>query len=284
MKKYILLLLSAAFFVSFYFADTVKQIATKKIWETSGLATPESVCFDSIRNQFYVSNINGKPSAKDGNGFISKLDSLGNIITLKWLDNLNAPKGLAICGNKLFVADITELLEIDISKGKILKKHKIKKAKFLNDVTCDNEQNVYISDTAANCIFRLHEGNVSCWLKDKKIKKPNGLLFLNNKLFIGNFGNGAFLYYDFQNKKIISVASNKTGIDGIADCGDGEFLVSDWNGKIEKITKKGDLLPLLNLTKQGENAADIFYLKNKKLLLIPTFFGNKIIAYKIKEN
>jgi len=63
MKKYFLLLLSAAFFVSFYFADTIKQIATKKIWETSGLATPESVCFDSIRNQFYVSNINGKPSA-----------------------------------------------------------------------------------------------------------------------------------------------------------------------------------------------------------------------------
>jgi len=210
------------------------------------------------------------------------LDNTGKIVSLKWIDGLNAPKGLAICGNKLFVADIDELVEIDIPEQKIRQKYKSKKAKFWNDVACDSE-NVFISDTATNCIFRMKNGNISCWLKDRKIKKPNGLLLQNDALYIGSFADGSLFKFDFKTEKTTTIGSNNRGIDGLADFGDGNFLVSDWQSRIDFLASNGELKTVLNLKKQGENAADILYLPKRKLLLIPTFFGNKIIAYKIKE-
>ncbi|MFY9151982.1 MAG: hypothetical protein WAO52_08210 [Prolixibacteraceae bacterium] len=55
-----------------------------KIWTSpEGLRTPESVLFDSVTNQIFVSNINGDPATQDGNGFISILNPEGKIVNLK---------------------------------------------------------------------------------------------------------------------------------------------------------------------------------------------------------
>src|SRR6187399_1761240 len=108
-----------------------------------GLQTPESVYFDKRRDVYLVSNINGAPADVDGNGFITRLtpqDDGQYKIELKFIDGarkgtlLNAPKGLTVAGDVLYVADIDRVRKFDAltgaPKGEIL----LKGATFVNDV------------------------------------------------------------------------------------------------------------------------------------------------------
>ena len=64
-----------------------------------GFSTPESVIFDAETGTWFVTNINGGPSDKDGNGFISRLTSDGAVDSLHFVQGgrggvtLYAPKG-----------------------------------------------------------------------------------------------------------------------------------------------------------------------------------------------
>jgi len=139
----------------------VGQIKIKKLWETpANLKNPESVVFAPKQNVLFVSNVNGKPDQKDQNGFISKISpSNGSIIELNWVTGLNAPKGIVITNNnsKLYVSDITDLVEINIASGKIIKRFNAPGSSFLNDVVSDNQGNIYVSDTITNTIYKLYQ-------------------------------------------------------------------------------------------------------------------------------
>src|SRR5262245_35110544 len=95
-------------------ADTAVAAAAPAMFAgaTDSMKTPESVRYDADLDAYFVSNINGNPSAKDGNGFIAQVDA-GNTSSVKMLvqggkngATLNAPKGLAVVGDTLWVADI----------------------------------------------------------------------------------------------------------------------------------------------------------------------------------
>ena len=125
------------------------------------MKNPESVVYAPKQNVLFVSNIDGKPDQKDQSGFISKVSpSNGSIIELNWITGLNAPKGMAIYDNnnsssRLYVSDITDLVEIDIGSGKIIKRFNAPGSTFLNDVALDDQGNIYVSDTVTNTIYKL---------------------------------------------------------------------------------------------------------------------------------
>jgi len=88
-------------------------------WQAqTGFQQPESVVYDSQRDLLFVSNINGEPNEADGNSYISQLSADGKPIEQHWLTSLNASKGLAIVGDTLYVADINQLIVIDITQVK----------------------------------------------------------------------------------------------------------------------------------------------------------------------
>src|SRR6056297_1211635 len=117
-------ILSGFLFVIILSAGQLQAQTLEKVWETSTeMKTPESVLYDSERDLIYVANINENPSEKDGNGFISVLNPDGSVKVFKWVENLSAPKGMAIFDGRLYVADIDQLVEIDIENSKILNKY-----------------------------------------------------------------------------------------------------------------------------------------------------------------
>src|SRR4051794_36854678 len=120
MKKFVAILLMVSFSSSGLFAQ--KHQLVKK-WETDSLLkVPESVLFDKNKNVLYVSNIDGKdPWGKDGKGSIGKVGTDGKIIAAVWVTNLNAPKGMGLLNDQLYVADIDNVVVIDINKGAIIK-------------------------------------------------------------------------------------------------------------------------------------------------------------------
>lgn len=249
-----------------------------KIWTSSdGLKTPESVLFNAEMNLFFVSNIDGDPTAKDGNGFISLLTPEGKIKNLKWVTGFNAPKGLAVFKERLYVSDIDELVVVNLQEAKIEKRFKVENAIFLNDVTVSDAGTVFVSDTRTTKIYALTDGKLSLWLDDPLLVNPNGLWAEKGNLYVGTEN---ILEINIASKKMNILVENCGGIDGLEKLKDGNFIYSNWPGRIF-ITKGKESVKLLE-TVGVKNTADIDFVPEKNLVLVPTFQANSVEAYILK--
>jgi hypothetical protein len=188
MKNISVSLVSAAI-CSCLLTSTASAQMLEKAWETPAeLKAPESALYDAQRDILYVSNVNGAPNEADGNGFISKLGIDGSISELEWVTGLDAPKGLAMVGDKLYAADINKLVEIDLNSGQISNRYDAAGAQFLNDVTADDAGNIYVSDMMTNTIYKLSDGKFESWVQSDDLQNPNGLLAEGDKLVVGAWG------------------------------------------------------------------------------------------------
>jgi hypothetical protein len=247
-------------------------------WESDTLLTTcESVLYDKQNNILYVADIAGKPDSADGVGFISKLGLDGKIVDAQWVKGLNAPKGMGLYNGKLYVADINNLVEIDIATGAISKKYPVADAQFLNDVTVDGSGNVYVSDSNTGVVSILDKGVISTYLTG--VEGVNGLLSDGNTFLVASFKNGTL--NTVSSKQIVLMADSVENADGIEAVGDGGYLVSSWNGKVTYVSADGATTQILDTTAGSVSAADIEYIPELKLLLVPTFFKNKVVAYDV---
>ncbi|HET6567458.1 MAG TPA: hypothetical protein VFG50_05795, partial [Rhodothermales bacterium] len=164
-------------------AQAVVQLT--KVWEVKdAFSHPESAVYDAQNDVIYVSSINGDGMEKDGNGYITTVSPDGKVIAREWVGGLNAPKGMALYHGKLYVADIDELVEIDLDSAAVTARYPAQGARFLNDVTVDRAGNVYTSDSGTGTIYRLSHGNVSAWLTDDRVTSPNGLFAERGQLVV----------------------------------------------------------------------------------------------------
>jgi len=271
------------FFVCFKINSFSQELKLKKVWESdTTLTTPESVFYNAKDQTIYVSCINGGPSAENQKSFIAKVSTDGKIKKLKLTEDLNSTKGLELVNDKIYVTEMFKLVEIDAKTGKVIKKYDVPEAKFLNDVSIDRKLNiVYFTDMRSNRIWMLENGKILKVTEDTLLKNPNGVLFENGKLLVGN-GNGKLLSYDLKGKKFTVVADVKGGIDGIAADGKKGYFISEWRGKIWHINAQGKESLLLDSVNEKINTADIDYIPSKKLLIVPTFFKNKVVAYSVE--
>jgi DNA-binding beta-propeller fold protein YncE len=252
-----------------------------KVWETQpGLKTPESVLYDPSGNVIYVSNINDKPWEKDGNGFISKLTPGGELLALEWVKGLSAPKGMGIAGGRLYVTDVDELVEIDLAQARIVKRYGHPAAKNLNDVATAPDGAVFVSDSAGRSIYTLEDGRLEVLLESDAITKTNGLFVLGGSLLCGL--PMKLVALDLATKAVTPFVDETGGIDGIAAVGDGSFVISDWRGSVQLVAPGQPSLKLLDTTSKGINAADIDFIPKDRTLLVPTFFDNRVVAYRLK--
>lgn len=268
--------------------SSTAQVPTYKleqVWATEALLkTPESVIHDETRDVLYVSNVNENPWEKDENGFISKVSTTGEILELKWVTGFSGPKGMAILENKLFVADLDEVGIIDIEKGEPIEKIKVEGASGLNDITPNKKGGLFISDSNGGKLYQYMDGKITLFHDDTP-GRPNGLFVDQGKLLVAFSGTAEFLSYDLTTKEKSIIATEIGHGDGITPTTDMDtYLVSDWSGEVFIINKKGDKQSLLNTKEQEKNTADIWFIQDQNLVLVPTFFDNRVVAYKlIKE-
>ena len=288
-------------------AQAQKQVELAKInklWETANdLKNPESVAYSPKLNVLFVSNVNGKPTEKDQNGFISKVSPAnGSIIELNWVTGLNGPKGIALSNNnnRLFVSDLTDLVEIDINTGKIIKRFNAPGSAFLNDVVSDKQGNIYVSDTITNTIYKLDGNNITStlqpWLQSAQLNGPNGLHVdeSKNKLIVASLGKfskpGAGIeVVGLKNKTITPLGKEGTtspfgGLDGIESDPTGEryYVTDNPAGKLYLVNADGTGYgTLIDLHTQG--AADIGFIPSQSTVIIPLMKDNKLAAYKLAE-
>ena len=202
-----------------------------EVWSTPDtLMTAEAVAFDAKNGIYYVSCINGvPPTEKDGDGYIAILDQRGNIIDAKWIDGLDAPKGMTVRDGKLYVTNIDEFVVIDIESASIDKRIPVEGASFLNDVYAGAEGPVYFTDSNTNKIHMYDGDKVSLFVEDEKFGGPNGIYLDGNTFVVSGYGNGNVTTVNLDTKevKIIGEGMIPSG-DGVAKYKYGYFI-SNWN-------------------------------------------------------
>ncbi len=261
-------------------ADTAAVATTPKLvmaWETdTTMTTAESTLYDKDAGTIYVSNINGNPTEKDGNGFISRISPDGSITTLNYVKGLHAPKGMAMMNGKLYVTDIDALVEINMADSSIANRYPVEGAAFLNDAATDGSK-VYFSDSNTGKVHILDNGKVTTMAEG--MNGINGLAVNDAGELLILDGSGLTNYgKDGSSKKVINDVI--TGGDGLVIIDDNTYIASRWKGEIYLI-KDGKEHLLLDTKAQESNTADIDYIAEENLVLVPTFMKNKVAAYKL---
>jgi len=265
--------------------------------DNTGLSLPESVNSDG--KFLYVTNI-GKslnPTAKDGDGFISKLSLDGKMITPSiTTETLNGPKGTAIIKGVLYVADIDRIVGIQLSSGKKVAEVDMASTKtvFANDLAVKDDQTLFVSATDVGKVFEvnLKTGAVQA-IAD--VKGANGICYdkATNRLYTCSFSfenlqGGEIGVINWQQQKPVyeKIGAIQGAFDGLALMDDHTLIVSDWGamdhpaGFVEKIdltSKTATKLdwPVIN------GPADFYFDAKQKQLFIPALVDGKVLIEKL---
>jgi len=274
-----LLLLSFALFSAASLCAQSSQLVKK--WETEAtLKTPESVLFDAAGKVLYVSNIDGKePWTKDNAGSIGKVGLDGKVIAAEWVKGLQAPKGMALHGGKLYVADIDRMVVIDVAKGAIAETIPIEGAQQLNDVTVNHKTGVvYVSDMKGLRIHSITKGKPAVFIEGG-FKRPNGVLAHGDDFYVAD--SGALIKFDKNKNRTTIVEGMDASTDGIEHVKGDEFIVSCWAGAVYHV-KGNTKTQILDTKEKKINSADIGYDAKNRIVYVPTFFVNTVVAYELK--
>lgn len=267
-------------------------IAQEVVWTVEGMEQPESAYFDEARDVLFVSNINGEPTDKNGNGYISRISPDGAVLEQRWVTGMDAPKGLVSDGARLYVSDIDRLVEIDIEKGEITGTWSAEGAIFLNDTAVDDMGHVYVSDMIAGRIHVLRDGELSVLAEGEKLQHPNGLNMREGQLVVAPWGQdiqpdfstkigGHLIVVNVETGDVTTLGSGEPvgNLDGLEPDGSGNWMVSDWiAGAVYRIAEDGSTELLLDL---DMGSADLEYIADRSLLIVPMMLDGKVVAYQI---
>lgn len=264
-----------------------------------GLSTPESVLYDEGADEYLVSNINGDPLAKDDNGYISKLSPDGKVVAAKWIESkqngvtLNAPKGLAIAGDHLYVADIDTVRIFDRKTGAPAGEVKIPGGTFVNDLATAPDGRVLASDSGltagkkafepsgTDAVYAIDKDKkLTTLAKGKELGGPNGLLARADKTWVVTFRSGELCSIDAKGKRGDVQKLPNGALDGVVALGNGDLLISSWDASAVYRGKPGGTF---EVAVEGVKApADIGYDTKRGRLLVPLFNASEVRAYDVK--
>ena len=256
-----------------------------------GLSTPEAVLHDAVADVYLVSNIAGAPTDVDGNGFISRLSPDGEVLDLRWIDGadegveLNAPKGMEILGDSLYVADLDCVRIFLRTTGAPAGRFCFRDATFLNDVAVDQNRTLYVTDTGMRAgpqglepsgtaaIYRFFtDGRWARITSGEELGNPNGIAVGSRGVFVVTFGSGEVyqLAPDGTRTRVLSDPQ----LDGIEFMGDGGFLYSSWGASaVYQVTPAGEKITVV----EGVDApASIGYDASRGRVLVPLFNEDEI--------
>jgi len=275
--------------------------AATRILTVTGFLTPESVLHDTAQDIYFVSNVNGGPLAKDNNGFISRVKPDGAVENLKFIEGgragtvLNAPKGMALAGDTLWVADIDAVRAFNAKTGAPIESVSLSKlgAVFLNDLVVTATGALYITDTGIRFddvgnvlhpgpdrLFRIGpDRTVTVAVRGDTLGRPNGIALdpAGKRFVIVEFGGKSVLAWKPEDKAPKVIAKGPGGFDGVVIAG-GRLLVSSWTDSTVSAYETGQEVKLITGV---PSPADIGYDAKRNRVLIPIFTVNRVEIWQL---
>lgn len=254
-----------------------------------GFSTPESVLHDPGADVYLVSNINGGPLDKDGNGFISRLSPEGEVLELKWIDGeaegvtLHAPKGMALQDGVLYATDIDCIRRFDASTGAPESDVCVDGASFLNDLAPHPEGGVIFTDlgrdasfspTGMDAVYHLSGDDYEAVYRGDDLGGPNGVSVDDGSITVVTYFGGEIFRLDGDGTRSDVLAMEGAQLDGVEVLADGSLLVSDWGAScVHRVTPDGGSTCMVG---EVDSPADIGVDQERNRVLIPLFSANEV--------
>lgn len=262
------------------------------------LKQPESALYDAQQDVWFVSNINGESLKKDGNGFISRIKPDGSVEKREWASGLDAPKGMAILGDELWVSDIDVMRIINRKTGALVATIDLSAqgAVFLNDVAIGGDSAVYITDTGlkpdargnmshptTDKIFRVSsDRRVSVALNSDRLMRPNGIVWDdgNQRFVVVPFGGDSIRAWKPGSQDLETLATGPGQFDGVIKTKDGRILLSSQSTASIHELKDNQLVELV---KHVPGCADIGYDAKHDVVAVPLTGSNRVEFYRLDD-
>lgn len=259
-------------------------------FDLGGMQNPGSFIVDPETGNYFVSNVNGEPAAKDNKGFIAKLDPAGKLINLNFITGgedqveLHAPKGMSIFGDELYVADIDVVQRFDKNTGHPRGTIDLKfiGAAFLSGLTVDTRGNIYVSDATNNVIYQIDPKNsfqVTVLSKGVALGNPHNMAYDTTfkRLVVASWSGGRILSVNMSGKILILVNRQFKNLDGVDFDRNGNLLVSSFTeGKIYRIKN----FSAVEVVKENIlTPAGISFDRKNNQILIPSYDGNQVFTH-----
>ncbi|WP_296596576.1 hypothetical protein [Phenylobacterium sp.] len=259
-------------------AIAAPSVRLEPLWSLEGFEDPESVAVSADGKTLFVANVAGEGDAVDGRGFISRVSRDGKLLQKEWVGGMDGPKGGVVAGDRLYVSDITRLVEIDIPTGRIVGRYPAPDAKFLNDVAVAPDGTVLVADSGGAKIFALKAGVMVDWAAEPLLRAINGLLPEPDRLVITTMA-GKLLAMDWKSHAITVLADGIGQGDGVARLDNGHYLVSEWPGRLFEFAPGGAIDTLIDSRQAGTYINDFIRLGD--VLLVPNWKPGRLNAYRI---
>jgi len=263
-----------------------------------GFSTPESVLYDAVQDVYFVSNINGSPLDADGNGYISKINAETREVEARWIDgstegvSLDAPKGMAIKDDTLWVTDITVVRKFSRTTGTPMGEIAIEGTTFLNDPSIAEDGSVYVTDmgmkagaegfepSGTDAVYKISpDGKVEKIASGDDLMHPNGIQVAPEGPWVVTFG-GNEIYQLVDGKKTNVAQLPSTSLDGLIILGGGDVLVSSWDAK--SVYRGPTAGPFEAVVTDVNAPADIGFDSKRNLILVPMFMDSKVMIFPLK--
>lgn len=264
---------------------TFLDARVEEVWRTEPVfLTPESVAYDPQRRVLYVSNLDAAGAAGAvGGQFISEVGLDGAVRNVRWVAGLRHPTGLAVHDSMLYAVERGGIAAIDTRSGEISARIPLPGSRFPNDIAVGDDGTLYVSDSGGGAIYRVVDGQAEVWLSGDAIQGPNGLWAGAEAVVFGNSGDARLKSADRATGQVRSIARLAPGtLDGLRPDRAGDYLVSHWDGRIYRVRASGEIEKLLDTSVPGGRTADFEYVPGPSLLVVPTFDGNRLVAYRLR--
>ncbi|HEX9393575.1 MAG TPA: hypothetical protein VF923_02915 [Gemmatimonadales bacterium] len=270
------------------------------VLSVDGFRAPASARHDSVQDIYFVSSINGGPLAKDNNGFISRVRPDGVVENLKFIEGahngvtLNAPKGLAVAGDTLWVADIDVLRAFNARTGAPLDSISLAPlgAVFLNDIAVAPTGAIYVTDTGIRFddvgnmlhpgpdrIFRISpDRQVTVAARGDTLGRPSGIALdaVGKRFIVVPLGGKSIFAWKPGDKGPTVIATGAGSYDGVV-IARGRILVSSWKDSTVSAYETGQEVRLIS----GVGAADIGYDAKRNRVLLPFVDGTRMEIWQL---
>jgi hypothetical protein len=273
--------------------DTAAPAAAAGPSRVEGFQGPESAKYDAELDVWYVANINGSPVAKDGNGYISRLKGDGTVDSMKFIESgklgvtLNGPKGMALQGDTLWVADIDAVRGFNRRTGVPVASITLKGAKFLNDVAVGPD-GVYITDTGIKAdakgmshpgpdrVYRIGPNrSQSVALENDSLAGPNGITWdgARKQFIIVPFFGNVIRAWAPGSKVTVPLGTGAGQLDGVEIIDAQRILVTSWADSSLDVFANGTATPAY---KDLPSPADIGVDTKRNRVAIPLLMENRV--------
>jgi sugar lactone lactonase YvrE len=270
-----------------------------------GLSTPESVLYDAEQDVYFVSNIAGSPSQKDGNGFIARVhpDSLDRPV-LDFIRGgrtgivLHAPKGMTLAGDTLWVADIDAVRGFNRRTGRPVTSVDLAGmgAVFLNDVVRAWGDTLYVTDSGIRFepngtmshpgpdrVFAVSARTPTVAVEGTILSAPNGITWdsAGNRLLVAPFSGPTVLAWTPGGRapNPRRLAAGPGSFDGIARLADGRVLVTSWaDSSVYAMQRDSTMTRLITGL---EAPADLGVDTKRRRVLVPLFNLDRVVVYQL---